>query len=79
MSKLQKYISREEEEAFDYDDYAPEAAALMKVEILDLEEKTGPSLGRVLGAVINIIFLFHLEFVSYLFHICFILQELGQL
>ena len=40
-----------EEESFDYDDYAPEAAALMKVEILDPEEKTGPSLGRVLGTL----------------------------
>ena len=27
-----------------------EAAALMRVEILDEEEKTGPTLGRVLGA-----------------------------
>ena len=59
------FISREEEEAFDYDDYAPEAAALMKVEILDLEEKTGPSLGRVLGALIKII----LNLILNLFHI----------
>ena len=32
-----------------YDDYSPEAAALIEVEILDPEEQTGPTLGRVLG------------------------------
>ena len=56
--QIAKDISRDEE-AFDYDDYAPEAAALMKVEILELEEKTGPSLGRVLGKLSRIISTFH--------------------
>ena len=57
----------------------------MKVEILELEEKTGPSLGRVLGKLSRIIsyfiealyirFIFFnisFIFVSYLFKICFI-------
>ena len=35
---------------FDEKTDKPEAAALMRVEILDEEEKTGPTLGRVLGA-----------------------------
>ena len=44
-------LFREDEETLDYSDYdEPEAAALMRVEILDEEEKTGPTLGRVLGA-----------------------------
>ena len=43
-------LFREDEETGDYSDYdEPEAAALMRVEILDEEEKTGPTLGRVLG------------------------------
>ena len=50
--QIAKANSREEE-AFDYDDYAPEAAALHKVEILDPEVKTGPTLGRVLGALLK--------------------------
>ena len=50
--QIAKADSREEE-AFEYDEYAPEAAALHKVEILDPEEKTGPPLGRVLGALLK--------------------------
>ena len=46
-----KKLFREDEETLDHSDYdEPEAAALMRVEILDEEEKTGPTLGRVLGA-----------------------------
>ena len=46
-----KKIFREDEGTIDYSDYdEPEAAALMRVEIMDEEEKTGPTLGRVLGA-----------------------------
>ena len=44
-------LFRGDEETIEYNDYdEPEAAALMRVEILDEEEKTGPTLGRVLGA-----------------------------
>ena len=35
-----------------YSDYAPEAAALMEVEEMEPEEKKGPTLGQVLGALI---------------------------
>ena len=43
-------IMKEEEEHLDYSDYAPEAAALIHEE-MEPEEKKGPTLGRVLGAV----------------------------
>ena len=49
--RFDQKLFREDEETLDYSDYdEPEAAALMRVEILDEEEKTGPTLGRVLGA-----------------------------
>ena len=49
--RFEQKLFREDEETLDYSDYdEPEAAALMRVEILDEEEKTGPTLGRVLGA-----------------------------
>lgn len=45
-------VKEEDEEQLDYSDYdAPEAAALMEVEEMEPEEKKGPTLGRVLGAV----------------------------
>ena len=45
-------VKEEEGEGeLDYSDYAPEAAALMEVEEMEPEEKKGPTLGRVLGAV----------------------------
>ena len=48
--RFDQKLFREDEETLDYSDYdEPEAAALMRVEILDEEEKTGPTLGRVLG------------------------------
>ena len=51
MIHCDQKLFREDEETLDYSDYdEPEAAALMRVEILDEEEKTGPTLGRVLGA-----------------------------
>ena len=51
MIHCDQKLFREDEEIVDYSDYdEPEAAALMRVEILDEEEKTGPTLGRVLGA-----------------------------
>ena len=49
--RFDQKLFRGDEETGDYSDYdEPEAAALMRVEILDEEEKTGPTLGRVLGA-----------------------------
>ena len=49
--RCDKKLFREDEGTIDYSDYdEPEAAALMRVEIMDEEEKTGPTLGRVLGA-----------------------------
>ena len=49
--RFDQKLFREDEETLAYSDYdEPEAAALMRVEILDEEEKTGPTLGRVLGA-----------------------------
>ena len=51
MIRFDQKLFRGDEETGDYSDYdEPEAAALMRVEILDEEEKTGPTLGRVLGA-----------------------------
>ena len=51
LIRFDQNLFREDEETLDYSDYdEPEAAALMRVEILDEEEKTGPTLGRVLGA-----------------------------
>ena len=46
---ISKFFFREEE-SLNYDDYPPETAALIEVEILDPEEQTGPTLGRVLGS-----------------------------
>ena len=49
--RFDQKLFRGDEETIEYNDYdEPEAAALMRVEILDEEEKTGPTLGRVLGA-----------------------------
>ena len=43
---------KEDEGELYYSDYAPEAAALMEVEEMEPEEKKGPTLGQVLGALI---------------------------
>ena len=38
-----------ESDSEDYSDYAPIAMAFIGVDVLEAEEKKGPSLGRVLG------------------------------
>ena len=51
LTKETEVVVKEEEgEQLDYSDYAPEVAALIHEE-MEPEEKKGPTLGRVLGAV----------------------------
>ena len=51
LTKETEVVVKEEEgEQLDYSDYTPEVAALIHEE-MEPEEKKGPTLGRVLGAV----------------------------
>ena len=51
LTKETEVVVKEEEgEQLNYSDYAPEVAALIHEE-MEPEEKKGPTLGRVLGAV----------------------------
>ena len=50
LTKETEVMVKEEEDQLEYSDYAPEAAALIHEE-MEPEEKKGPTLGRVLGAV----------------------------
>ena len=51
-TKETEVVMKEDEGELYYSDYAPEAAALMEVEEMEPEEKKGPTLGQVLGALI---------------------------